>query len=287
MVTYGRRYGSVARFAPYTIPSRYRMAYRGARMAYKMASSRGAKRAYRTIGRSFKNYRAKKRARRSIGRSVKQAAPSKIFASSNVTVAAGLNTKVLNFSELTDIPQKGGTDNLQRTVRTRQTAFVKGFKVCLNAVNTTNVPLHWNVAVLAKRTNDQQVIDNTDFFRSYNSENRAESFSSANLTGLDYACRPINSDRFIVLKHKRMLVAPVSSSSFYNGGNSSNYRHLEFYTKLGRTLTWEARQDVDADQKVWLVMWCSVFASDAGATSVPGLTYYRRTITYFKDVGNA
>lgn len=183
-------------------------------------------------------------------------------------------TRSLYQYDLTGIPQG---DNL--TQRTRDIINLKGFKICASFQNKAiDRQLFVNYALLNPKNN--VVCEEIAFFRSYG-DDRGIQFNSPNLTAMDYHCRPINTDQFNIISHKRFKLASANSSV---QNNVSHERRVMRYIKCKRQLRY-TRFDVDSEfcsTPIYFVWWCDFEGngtevepqSDVVTVDLRILTYY-------------
>jgi hypothetical protein len=103
-------------------------------------------------------------------------------------------TRTLYVTELTNIAQGEGIDQ-----RDRRTIELMGVKLCMELTALSNNPLYVNVAVVHLKNTDSGL--NTDFFRGA-SGSRGVDFDIS-LNSNEFHCLPLNTDKFVVLSHKR------------------------------------------------------------------------------------
>jgi len=166
---------------------------------------------------------------------------------------------------------------------------VSGVKICtewLNVQTSIQFGYNINIAVISPKDSNAKTsvtAIKTDFFGSMgsNSTNRALDFSNA-LTSNEFRCLPINTDKWVVLRHFRMRVWPNSSAA---NGDAPCYATKDFYVKLNRQIQWSS-SDVDAtsDSPVFLVHWCDDFiAPTSSAGTVGAMQRQLRAVLYFRD----
>lgn len=193
-------------------------------------------------------------------------------------------TRVLYSDELTAIPQ--ATSAFDIDARRRQLCVVKGFKICLEFHNVTSNPMYVNWAVIAPKGNNDvgtgaSPVPVEDFFRSNGSE-RARDFSTT-MTALQFHCDPINSDRYEILRHKRMLIGGKPGASDYTHSVKNNYIVNDEYIKLNRQVRWNASQETMSGA-CYLAYWFDELGtSTSGASVANALEVSQNVITYFKE----
>lgn len=191
------------------------------------------------------------------------------------------DTRTLYTEELTTIPQ--GTDIDERE---RRIANLRGFKICAEIANKSTTPLYVNVAVIStKQGTESSGIETTDFFRAAAGASRARDFSTA-LNSNEMHCLPINTDRYIVLRHKRYRLIEEGGTTFTsNSGNS--FLNLDWYVKINRQIRWDSSVGQPESGAVYLVYWFDLFQSPTLSTPVvSGVSTTWRAVAIFRDPDN-
>jgi hypothetical protein len=98
--------------------------------------------------------------------------------------------------------------------------------------------MYWNWAIISPKAECGSVASG-GFFRA-SSESRSQDFGRQ-LTGSQFRCLPINTDKYVILKHKRFRIGGMSRG--WGAGNTknrslsgSNYMNFFTYVKLNRQL---------------------------------------------------
>lgn len=209
---------------------------------------------------------------------------SKQAVTSNNTPAL-YNTRTLYDWEITDIG-KTTTNNIHQ--RQRDMAYVSGFRICAEFRNVAFRPLLVNYAVLYDRRSNLGTVvpSNDDFFRAASGDQRGLDFNDS-LTSHEFHCNPLNSDRFVVLKHMRFILGTAGgndTSDAYTETNRENWKALKMWVPLKKKLTWE---DGQQNNKIWLFMWCDRFFEAAGTVpQLNQLQYSAHVVAYFRDPKN-
>lgn len=189
------------------------------------------------------------------------------------------STRSLYFFDLTAIPRDTPTDIDNRI---RNIVNVSGFKICMEVANLRDKPLHLNVAVLGLKDSVDDVTT-TDFFRG-TGVSRGTNFSTA-LSSNDFSCRPINCDKYVVLKHERLLLGGSNAITGYVDRMGRTFTSLQFYVPLKRQVQFDNNNSsVPTSGNVYLVYWADEFDTDEGG-AVQTLAYNvrQRFITYFRE----
>ena len=188
------------------------------------------------------------------------------------------STRTLYSTDLTAIPKNTTSNDINK--RERQVVFVKGFKVCLEIHNIGSTAMYFNCAVIAPKCATSNSLS-VDFFRGSGNE-RSVDFSTS-LTSLDFHCRPINSDRFTILKHKKLLLAKFGNTT-NDGGTRTAYTVIDMWVPLNRQIRYEDNTTTASCNPVWLVYWMDKFATPGGSAASSGqVTLGEQSTALFKN----
>lgn len=187
-----------------------------------------------------------------------------------------INTRTLYFAQLDDISE--GTGNNQRM---RDQLNIRGFRIFMNVTNNTGNAVYFNFAVVSCINQDQPTTFN--FFRSYGTP-RAVTFSTS-LTSTDFHFRPINTDEYAVLSHKRFHFGSAPSTG--NLGSTSHYKQILMWVPVKR----QQRYDTEAtsgtaelsQKKIYKCFWCDTNNTGASALPVTTLQYISKVVVYFRN----
>ena len=243
------------------------------------AAGRIAKWAYRRYRSRRTGYRSAKRARFStihIGEKVGTSS-SKVNEQKNTSLVAK-NTRTLYAQNLTTV-----TFGADRNERERGIINCRGFRICMAMVNDINVPMYANVAVIHQKDAETAPAE-TNFFRGPGAQ-RGQDFGNA-LTSLEFHCLPINTDKYVVLKHKRLLLAPdIEVTGDFNNNKGKNYANLDWYVKLKRQLRFDnSAVSTPTNGNVWLVYWFDTWPAAANATPTnTAVRVTERHLMYFHE----
>lgn len=259
-------------------PKRYKMALGVAQHMYRNRGKyyRAAKMFQRAWKRSRKT--PKYRRRTNIGHPVGSGTAKR----HEITNTYGfVNSRELNFQDLTDIDK---TTALAINERNRNITNIRGFRICYEIANKREKPLIFHLAVVHdKRSNDATVtVTTNDFFRGWNTT-RAVDFGIA-LGSMEMNCNPLNTERFTILKHKRIHLSVTQGATGtytkFVAGNA-NYRMGKMWVPLKRQIRYE---DNAAQSKVWLLWWCDEFDTQPASPIVSdAMDFNRHIITYFRE----
>ena len=278
---------------PYTTPRRALM-YSAAKTAYSAYRSSPFLRraAASTISRAWLSYKKsrartayksrvrKTPARRMVGKPM-SGGKSKTRQTAQLLPDVGdaFDSRTLYAFDLTGIPQGS-----EPSMRERDIVNLKGFKVCLEIVNVTPGPIYYNFAIISPKTDVN--LDPREFFRSYSNQ-RGTDFESPNITSLDYHCRPINTDNFSILHHKRYVLTTsnLSSKGEVYAGNAS-VRCMRYF-KVNRQIAFKRQIEGDgefASTPIFFVHWAAIAGDGTETPPVPTFRADLRIVTYFRDV---
>jgi len=188
-------------------------------------------------------------------------------------------TKTLYDEPLAAIPHS--TSNNINT-RQRNMLNLRGFKVCMEVQNDLDTPIYFNWAVVCPKQSGS--IDATKWFRG-TSSNRVVGFNSGTLNGLEYNCRPLNSDAMHILCHKRYKIIPGLASSTTESNSGNSHITIQKYIKYNRVVKFTDNADNEPENgNPVLVFWCSEFLSGNSATATTAISVSRQFTTYFREV---
>ena len=264
-----------------------------ARMAYTYRKPiyRGAKRVGRALYRA-----AKKRKYRvsNVGQRI-GTATAKTYETQYGQVNSP--TRELNAYDMCFLPKTSSQNDANN--RQRGLVNMRGFKVCMEIVNKSAVPMYLNLAVISPTgKNNGFTVNNAGqdseaifakFFRDQGTSNdRYKNFSSA-LSALELRCLPINTDEWTVLKHKRMLLGRVPEELPGTGTlftQRANFKTFEFYKRISRQIMYDSGSGTSAEQPVYLVWWADQWGTPGGGAQQDIIDYNLRVIKYFKEPKN-
>jgi len=278
-----RRYGGAA--VPYGT-KRMRLAYGVGRYAY--SNRHKIYHAGKTIYRAYRSYKSRTR---QVGFKVGQSSSKRHVI--NDAAGTDVGTVSLQFDDLTLIP--ASNDNAINE-RQRDIVNLRGFKICMEisrqanvgggSVGTQSRPLYVNIAVISPRQRNTADATNltSEFFRS-DGTGRSVDFNAATLSDMERHCRPINKDKWIILKHWRFMLSAFDQLEFLEN-KRSGYTLFQKYVPLKRQVRYDSSGNVDAGQ-VYFVYWFGQFNTGPTATTEGGVArVQKRLITYFKEPKN-
>lgn len=196
----------------------------------------------------------------------------------NTTQVLGSSDRTLQTRNLCNIEFGDNVDERQRNM-----INIRGFKICMEFKNNLIEPIYVNVAILHNKDSTDGEPTNTDFFRASGS-NRGIDFGNAALTGLDYHCRNINTDKHVILMHRRYKLTDKSTSGTFEANQGNSYMTMQRYIPLKRQIRFDGNADTVPNGSVYLCWWVSTWGSPAGAapTAAAYDVTYRYT-TYYKE----
>lgn len=187
-----------------------------------------------------------------------------------------MSPQVLNQLPLLNVTKQ--STNLNYDKRLKDQLNFRGIKVCMNfrcegALGTAKAML--NVAVITpKDMNVVGSITNDDFFRDPSGLQRNAQFGSPALKQLDYYCSAISTDKYIVHKHKRMIIGPSNSTE----GHKEKY--ISFYLPVKRQIRYKQNNSEPEGKNMFLVWW---FSASDGGTPADSVRFSYRVTRYFKE----
>jgi hypothetical protein len=180
---------------------------------------------------------------------------------------------------MTNIPEGNSINQ-----RERQMVNMRGFKICIELRNIRDDPLYFNLAVIAPKGATATPVT-PDFFRG-STDDRAIDFGTA-LTSNEFHCLPINTDKYVVLLHKRYRLGPSPGATLYTNENSNNFLNIDRYVSLKRQLRWSKDEQSAESGRVYVVHWAAAFGASTG--TLPAANSYsmsKRYISYWKEPKN-
>lgn len=147
--------------------------------------------------------------------------------------------------------------------RTRGIAYLAGFRLWLHVRNINyNSRLTFRWAIIKNKT-IQGVIQEDDFFRSYDEE-RTRTFGNANNSSLDYATRPINTDKYLILAQGKLRLTPYENVTTSTPPVTQNPRSqqkdsafIRRYIRLKRQIRFDDFSNELPEDQFFLVHWAT------------------------------
>lgn len=164
--------------------------------------------------------------------------------------------------------------------RQRDTILHKGVKVCFTCKNIRTEPVFLNWAIVIPKAN--VTVLSSDILRGDDQERYLP--VDQNQSFLDLRCAPINTDRYNVLKHKRMLIKPDSDKATGAGNNAkgSDLVIIEEYIKTNRQIFFNG--DTAAPiTNMFMIWWVDYYGSPTGSKTLTADVSWK-LINYFKEI---
>ena len=239
--------------------------------------------------RAFKYLRNRRRvnARRRVGERIGSTSSKTRLLEGTDTI----DTKTLNDGlRLLSLPKTSTNNEAVLNDRLRNVVDFRGVKVCFHTrVNTKGASfdgdkLFFNWAIISPKaeSNELASIDTGEFFRGQDGA-RFTSFIGTTLTGLDLHCLGINTDKYIVHRHRRLTMGPWESP------NGLAEKYFETYVPVKRQIRYNATGtgavlDYPEGKDMWMVYWCSYMKETAAAAPTTGaVTVNFRITQVFKE----
>lgn len=148
--------------------------------------------------------------------------------------------------------------------RERDICNLRGIKIFGHIRNVETTPLTVHMAILYPKfdTTPLSVDFNVDFFRDLGPV-RGINFDTAN----NYIVqnRPINPDRFVILKHRRFnLISDTQATPQINEQSGKNYRNFKFYIKVRKQLRFRASENNPTNGRLFFAVWATPMGWDGG-----------------------
>jgi hypothetical protein len=192
-------------------------------------------------------------------------------------------TRTQYIRQMTEIAQTSIND-----IRLRQRDIInfRGFKACLEIFNQLDQPLYFIWAVVSKKQDTDTTV--TDFFRNMGSADARGRTFSTSLSANEFHCLPINSDKYHVYVHKRMLLGPRSTNANFYDPNRANYRTFNHYEAVRRQVRFTGQSENEFISNLEVVWWCDAFYAPGGtaAYTTGAVKVSERYITYWKEPKN-
>lgn len=203
------------------------------------------------------------------------------------------NTRTLHTANLSLIARNDGTAAEDIDQRQRDAVNFRGVRMHFGLENLGFNPLHVNIAILHDKTTDGTAPIEDGFFRGSGST-RGLDFSTA-LNSTDFSTRGINTDKYVILMHKRMLIpgrrepgeGPPQFPDAYTG---KSWRTMKRYLRIKRQIRYDGagtQNQQPVNGNLWLVWWCDTFLNATGEEVDNGLLRMSdRHVVYYKEPKN-
>lgn len=189
------------------------------------------------------------------------------------------NNRSLESFGLLNLVKGSGIDDRERNM-----VNFRGVNVCMEIENTFNLiqgrPLYLNVAVLTpKALAAPASIPVSDFFRNSGALNRSIDFSNS-LSASEFHCLPINTDLYDVVKHKRHMIGPYTSTE------GANCIAIKMYIPVNRQIRYEDAGTTPVGKNLFLCYWVDFLGNPGGATPTTCGRISHDITKYFKEPKN-
>lgn len=205
----------------------------------------------------------------------------------------GLRLNVLYAFSCTDVPVS--STPFDPITRNGHSINLRGIKIKLVVRNDAAFRVTLNYALVSMKnsrgniagigTNEGLIGGATmtkDFFRS-NIQKRDENFDQANLTGMQMASLPINSDIYNIHFRKRLVLGEGIGASA-SGGDRSNLHIINRYFKINRRIDYDDEEGTNAETPIFFIYWFNKLLSNKGdGTDFFGIAQ-ADCLSYFTDV---
>lgn len=197
-----------------------------------------------------------------------------------------LDTRQLAATPFIVVSKNLGNEDLN-TNRERNVIHVAGVKFCIQLANLDDRPLRVHYAIVKRK--DSVLPTGTDFLGGLGSTNRGVDLNTANIVDGYLDCLPINTDEYIVFKHKKFVLNPkpggvAAGLNFYGNSTSGNYRRLEKYIKINRQFRFEDSTVTEPIGQLYLVYWCYCVEMNELVARPDKLRIMVEKMVYFRDV---
>ena len=200
-----------------------------------------------------------------------------------------LTTKTLSGNvRLLDLPKTTTNDESVLNERLRNVVNFRGCKICFHIdINSTTGrngdKLFFNWAIISPKQQDPDIttIDTAEFFRGQDGA-RFTSFIGTTLTGLDCRCLPINTDKYIVHRHKRVSMGPWESTEGKGEKLFETYIPIKRQVRYNTTGSGAALDNPEA-RDMWMVYWIAYQNETTAAPVASVATVRYRMIKYFRE----
>lgn len=181
-----------------------------------------------------------------------------------------------------------GSDVDNRSERLQDSVNFRGVKICFrvqleNVTGKGGSKFAFNWAIISPRQESELATDipNEAFFRGSGEQSRSQDFSGT-LTGLDLHCLPINRDKYIIHRHKRMIIGPYESTE----GKSEKY--FATYVPVKRKVIYNntgtaTEQTYPIGKDMWMVWWGAYLDEAGGAGLGSAYTTQFKVVKYFRE----
>lgn len=254
----------------------YRKAGQAAKFAYSHRKEAAA--AARSIKRAYQRYKARARKPSPVQMVGNDPGSGTTKRQNTGNIETTVRTsETLYWQDVTDIAgTPTGTSAADIDDRKRALVNLRGVKICMEWRNDTTKDLLCNVALVAPKNGDT-AFTTDDFFRGHGNQ-RGLNFDSATLNSMDMHCRPINSDKYHVIAHKRFRMGHNDTQ------NPQPHKFFQHYQKINRQIRFDDEAGGTCKTPIYLVYWVARAMNTAG-TPVDATCYTLTydTVAYFRE----
>lgn len=189
---------------------------------------------------------------------------TKVYQVANLKSTGGTNPDLLQrtvyIHELTALPQS--TTNVVNQ-RQRNVVNCRGFRIWLTLRNNTVSPLFFNYAIVAPRLGSEKLTESSvstdwqnNFFSDQSRVDKTKGFTNA-LTPTEFHYSPLNTQRIVVLRHKRFLLGQsfTTESTIPYFPNANSLKVIGKFYKLKRQIRYTGGQNTDCENRIYLIYW--------------------------------
>jgi len=181
-----------------------------------------------------------------------------------------------------------GSDIDNRSTRLRQSVDFRGIKICFriqinNVAGLGGQKFAFNWAIVSPKQLDANItaLPTEEFFRGSGETSRAQDFAGT-LTGLDLHCLPINRDKYVIHRHKRMVLGPYESTE----GKSERY--FETYVPVKRKVVYNQNTELGTEDNpegrdMWMIWWGAFLNEGTGNGQGSAFTTQFKAVRYFRE----
>lgn len=161
-----------------------------------------------------------------------------------------------------NIPRKTTTD---QDLDTRETdiIYLSGFKVNFTVANNLTFSdnanqLYFNIALISTKSG-VSTFTGSDLFTSGGGTTRNYDFTNVNYSTLERHQDPINSDKYVVHFHRRMLLSPNQQAApGFSTGSWPYVVPLSVYVPIKRQIRFDASTGTSNVPQFRLIWWCGL-----------------------------
>lgn len=197
-----------------------------------------------------------------------------------------IDTRELDLIPFIEVTRATGAQQDLSNLRDRNVIQVSGVKFCIQIANLDDRPLRVHYAIVKRK--DAVTPTQVDFLGGLGNASRGVDLNTVGLTDGYLDCLPINTDEYIVFKHKKFTLNPkpgsVAATLAYVGNSTSgNYRRLDKYIKINRQFRFEGTATEPIGQ-FYMVFWAYCVEMSETISRTAKLQVECEKLVYFRDV---